>query len=420
MEGSPISSFAISNAIQERIGIIKEAEKFKVGGRNRWGSPIAISLLGKNLEELKHAREFLKTEMEKIPTIKDIVDTDAAGKQEVRLKLKDKAYFLGLNHANISKQIRQGFFGGQVQRLQDGKDELRVWVRYPKEDRLNLGQLENMKIKTAIGEYPLSELVDYHIERGPVSIKRFNASREIRIDADLVDPYMPIPPILEQITNDIINPLKAKYDGVEVMFQGQSKAGGESMADMGKYFTIAFIINILILMLHFKSVGQALLVIVMIPLSWIGAIWGHGIEHIPVSMLSAWGMVALSGVIINDAVVFLSKYNSLLLEGYKIEEAIFKAGIARFRAIMLTTITTTLGLYPIIFEKSFQAQFLKPMAASLAYGVFVGTAFILIFLPAFILILNEFKIYTKWLWTGNKLNREDVEVAIINHKQSID
>ena len=156
----------------------------------------------------------------------------------------------------------------------------------------------------------------------------------------------------------------------------------------------------------------------MIPLAWLGSAWGHGIEGFPVSMLSAWGMVALSGVIINDAVVFLSKYNSLLIEGYKVKAAAYHAGIARFRAIVLTTITTTLGLYPIILESSFQAQFLIPMAISLAYGVAFGTSFILILFPAIIVMLNDVKRVFLKLWHKREFTPEEVETVIINSKKN--
>ena len=420
MEGLPFSSFDISNRIREKIGEVPEAEKFRVSGRNRWGKPVSVSLLGKNLEELKMAKDFLMQQLHNMEALKNITDNNAIGKQEVRLHLKPKAYFLGLNHASISNQIRQGFFGGQVQRLQMGKDEVRVWVRYPKKGRLNLGQLEDMKIKTPQGEYPLTELTDYTIERGPVNIKRFNAQREIRVEADLVDPYEPVPPLLTEIRNNIIPVLKAKFPGVKVQYQGQQRQSDEATEDLMKYFGLAFMIIIILLMLHFKSFLQAMIVIMMIPLAWLGASWGHGIEGIPVSMLSAWGMVALSGVIINDAVVFLSKYNSFLLEGQKVAEAAYNAGIARFRAIVLTTITTVCGLYPLILERSFQAQFLKPMAASLAYGVLVGTAFILIFFPVLIIVLNDIKVWAKYLWTGKKPEREEVEVTVKNSKIKIE
>ena len=159
----------------------------------------------------------------------------------------------------------------------------------------------------------------------------------------------------------------------------------------------------------------------MIPLSFLGAAWGHGIHGHPISILSAWGMVALSGVIINDAVVFLSKYNSNLKEGMKVEVAAYNAGLARFRAIILTTLTTTVGLFPLILEKSFQAQFLIPMAISLAYGVFVGTGFILSFFPALILVLSDIRVwFNTVVLRKENIIAEELEPAVINSKISLD
>ncbi len=420
MEGSPIPGSGIRKRVRKKIGDVIEAEKFSIGGRHRFGKPISISLLGANLEELNGAKRMLMEGMKEIDTIGDITESNALGSREVRLKLKPKAYFLGLDHATISSQVRQGFFGGQAQRLQSGKDELRVWVRYPKTGRMNIGQLETMKIKTPKGEFPLTELATYRIQRGPVAIKRYNSSREVRVDAELVDHYTPVPPILENIGETIIPKIKAKYPGVRVLFQGQRRESGEAMRDMFKYFGPAIGLIVLLLMIHFKSFSQPVIILMMIPLAWVGASWGHGFESIPVSILSAWGMVALSGVIINDAVVFLSKYNSNLVEGMPVKEALYEAGTARFRPILLTSITTVAGLYPIVMEGSFQAQFLKPMAVALAYGVLFGTFFILVFFPALILVLSDIKIWLKWLWTGMKPAREDVEVAVIHNKVTLD
>ena len=420
MEGSPISSFQIRDRVRKIIGDVPEADKYSIGARSRWGSPVAVSLLGRDLEELDKAKNFLYDRLQNIPTISNITENNAIGKQEVRLHLKPQAYFLGLDHNNISRQVRQGFFGGQAQRLQDGKDELRVYVRYPKKDRLNLGQFEAMKIKTARGFYPLTELTDYTIERGPVSINRYNGSREARIDADLTDPYDPVPPILAEIDQTIIPELKAQFPGVRVLYMGQQKDNAEATGQMTFLFGTAFALIVVILMIHFKSFSQPLIIICMIPLAILGASWGHGVEGLPVSILSMWGMVALSGIIINDAVVFLSKYNSCLLEGMKVKEAVYCAGVSRFRAILLTTLTTVFGLYPIVLEKSFQAQFLKPMAVSLAYGVMVGTSFILLFFPVYILVLNDIKVIFKWMLTGRKPTPEEVEVAIQLEKSVMD
>lgn len=420
MEGRDISSFQIAEAVRKKIGIVKEAEKFSVGGRNRWGKPVSVSLLGKDLDELNHAKLMMIEKMEEMASLKNVADNNAIGRQEIRLKLKPRAYFLGLDRSSVASQIRQGFYGGQAQRLQSGKDEIRVWVRFPKEGRENIGKLDSMKIRTMGGSYPLRDLVYYEIERGPVNIQRFNSSREIRVEADLVDPYEPVPPILEKLAAEAIPEMQKKFPGIKVLYQGQRKESDRAQQDLGKYYGIAFALIILVLMIHFKSFSQPTIILMMIPLAWIGASWGHIIEGMPVSMLSAWGMVALSGVIINDAVVFLSKYNRNLVKGDKVEDAVFNAGIARFRPIVLTSLTTVLGLYPIVLEKSFQAQFLKPMAISLAYGVLIGTGFLLILFPALILILNEIKLKFKRFVTGRDCTPESIEKAVIHSKIEIE
>jgi multidrug efflux pump subunit AcrB len=443
LENSGTSSYEIVARVQTKVGQIPEAEKFTIQGRATFGMPISVSFLGRNEQALNAAKEELIQNLKQIEAINNIADLNPSGMREVQLELKPLAYFLGFSQASLTAQVRQGFFGGQAQRLQHGKDELRVWVRYPKSGRINLGQLEAMRVKTPMGEYPLSELATYHVERGPVSIQHYNGAREMKVEANVVSFDTPVVPIQAKIENQIVPEILSKYPGVEVAYLGQAKDSNETMEQIQKYFLPAFMIMFLLIILHFKSFSQGLIILMMIPLAWLGAIWGHGIEGVPVSLLSVWGMLALSGVIINDAVVFLSKYNSLLLEGKKVTEAAYLAGIARFRAIVLTTITTTVGLYPIILEGSFQAQFLVPMAVALAYGVLIGTGFILIFFPVIILIMNDIKRFSRfaynrinlWVLRGDpnrpvppriesKLSRvperESVEKAIIHSKRTID
>jgi len=420
MEGSPISSFGISNRVKKKIGDVNAAEKFTIGAFNRWGAAVSVSLLGNDLEELNAANIYFQDELRKMTSLYNINDNNPLGSREVRLKLKDKAFYLGMNLRGITAQVRQGFFGGQAQRLQEGKDEIKVWVRYPKSDRVFIGQMESMRIRTPKGEYPLSELIEYEILRGPVSIQRYNGAREIRVEADLLDPNEPVPPILEEVTNNILPVLKEKFPSVRPEYQGQQKRSAEDIAEMKTYFSVAFIAIMFIVMIHFRSFTQGLIVLMMVPLGIIGSTWGHGIEGVQVSMLSVWGMVALSGVIINDAVVFLSKYNSNLKEGMHPEAAVIGAGKARFRAIVLTTITTSVGLYPLILENSFQAQFLIPMAIALAYGVLVGTFFILTLFPIIILVLNDIRRKIKEIWTGEKVEPIDVEPAIKEAKVTLD
>lgn len=413
LEGLPISGHEIANLVRQKIGPVPEARKYTVGGRNRWGAPISIGLMSKNLKELEEAKNYLMNRLTELPQLKDINENIALGKQEIRLKLKPKAYFLGLTETDIAQQVRQGFYGGQAQRLQEGRDELRVWVRYPKSGRLTRGQMERMKIKTPSGYYPLTELVDYHLERGPVAINRFNGSREIRVEAETVDPYAPIPELLEQIDQRIMPDLRSQFAGIRYIYQGQQRYSREALHKVYKYFAIAFFAIIFIMILHFKSINQTLIILAMIPISMLGVFWGHGIHDKPISIISLWGMVALTGVVINDAIVFLAKYDGLLLEGRNVHDAIVGAGKTRLRPITLTSLTTTIGLFPIILEKSVQAQFLIPMAISLAYGVAIGTIFILIFFPVLIMLLNDFRVYLKYLWTGTRPEREEVEVAII-------
>jgi multidrug efflux pump subunit AcrB len=188
------------------------------------------------------------------------------------------------------------------------------------------------------------------------------------------------------------------------------------MGSMLLYFGLAFLIIVLIIMIYFKSFRQGLLVIVMIPLGIIGAIWGHGIHGEPISMMSLWGMVALSGVIINDAIVFLAKYNQNLEKGLSVLQSVKNAGVSRFRAIFLTTVTTTAGLMPLILEKSPDAQMLIPMAIALSYGILFGTFFILTILPVYVMITNKATLWFKRLRSKEVLTPESVETAVINAK----
>ncbi len=419
LEGLSIAGFDIANMVRAKIGPVPEAMKYTVGGRNRWGSPVSIGLMSKNLVELEEAKNYMMYRLEGMPQLKDINENVALGKQEIRLDLKPKAYFLGLDEQSIARQVRQGFYGGQAQRLQEGRDELRIWVRYPKEDRLTIGQMEKMKIKTPSGIYPLNELADYHMERGPVAINRYNGNREIRVEAETVDPYASVPEILEDIERNIMPDLLSQYAGIRYLYHGQQRYSREAIVKVYKYFSVAFIIIVLVLILHFRSINQTIIIIAMIPLSMLGVFWGHGIHGKPLSLMSLWGMVALTGVIINDAIVFLAKYDGLLVQGKKVKEAVLEAGKVRLRPIILTSITTTVGLFPIILEKSVQAQFLIPMAISLAYGVAIGTVFILIFFPILIMLLNDVRVYFRKLWTGEMPEREDVEIALIYHRRKL-
>jgi len=420
-----INQFDVINRVRSAIGPVPESEKFSIGGRSRWGKPVSVRILGKNYVDLAAAKEYLKNELDKLPALKEVSDDIPIGNREVQIELLSQAYFLGLTNSDITTQLRQGFFGEEVQRFMKGNDELKVWVRYPKNDRRSIDQLEAVKIKDGEREYPLTQLVNYNITRGVSGIKHYEASRSVTVEAEMIDPFGDANAILAIVENDIVPGMLAEFPTVKVDYGGQSQERARSAGEMGFFFLGSFIIIFFILMVNFRSMYQALLILAMIPLGWFSGILGHGIETWvsaipkPVSMLSLWGMIALMGIIINDAVVFLAKFNSLVrVERMSIHDAAYNAGIARFRPIVLTSMTTVLGLYPLIKETSFQAQFLIPMAISVAYGVLFGTIIILLFFPVFILIFNDMRIYMKWLWNGgDKPSREEVERVLIDEKR---
>jgi len=414
LEDTKVSDEILKKAIAGKVGKIPEAYKFAVGASNRFGAPVSISLLGYDPDELEIAKNELEAELEKMPALYNITNNSQIGSQELRLKLKPEAYSLGLTTQSLMKEVRQGFYGGLSQRIQEGKDEIWVYVRYSLDNRENVGQLENMLIHTAKGNYPLGRVAEITTARSLSTINHFNGKREIRVDAYQQNQSQSVPDLLSYIEVEILPGIMENHPGITYMHQGQQKDTSEQMRSMILYFGLAFLIIILIIMIYFKSFRQGLLIIAMIPLGFIGAIWGHGIHGQSISMMSLWGMVALSGVIINDAIVFMAKYNQNLENGMKVLDAVKNAGISRFRAIFLTTVTTTAGLMPLILENSPDARMLIPMAIALAYGILFGTIFILIILPVIVVITNKATFYIKSFRSKTEITPESVETAVIN------
>lgn len=407
-----MESFKIANIIKEKIGSIPEAESFVVGGRRSFGKPVSIRFLSNNVEQLSAIKEDFKATLSEFSALKDITDNDEIGKREIEIRLKEKAYLLGLNNNDITSQIRQNIYGQEAQRLQVGSDEVRVWVRYPKDDRVNINQLEDLTIRTADNNLiPLRELADFSITRGIVKINHYNGFRESLIEAEQTDPNEALGPITEEINEKILPDLLQKYPDVKIAFSGQAKDNEKLFGSIMKVVPIVLLIVFLLIALTFRSFLQTIVVLFLIIPGICGSFLGHSIEGINIVIMSHLGSVALGGVIINDAVVFIDKFNSNIREGMSVYVAAHKAGTSRFRAIILTSITTVAGLYPLIFEQSLQAQFLIPMAVTVAYGVLIGTLIILGFLPALLLTLNDFRYIISWFWTGKKPTREEVEPA---------
>ena len=414
-EQRDFASTDVGNAIRQAVGPVYGVEALTYGGgRNFGGSPVSISFLGNNIEELKAAKNEIKAKMEDNGMLKDITDNDPQGIKEINIKLKEKAYLLGLNTQDVMSQVRYGFFGFQAQRFQRGQDEIRVWVRYDAKDRSSINDLDEMKIAAPDGSrVPFSEIASYTIERGEIAINHLEGRREVQISADLTDPTESAPDILADLRNNVIPPILDKYPSVTPLYEGQNR---EQKKLTDSAVTVIPIIVFLIYMtiaFTFRSYGQPLLLLLLIPLSLIGVAWGHYIHGFPINILSWLGIIALIGIMVNDGLVLIGKFNSYLKDGMEYSEALYEAAKSRFRAIFLTSLTTIAGLAPLILETSRQAQFLIPMAISIAYGIGVATILTLVVLPIYLSLANSFKVSTKWLITGKKIPRENVERAVL-------
>jgi multidrug efflux pump subunit AcrB len=412
-ENDLISTIEISNELQKRIDpdSIAMMEKISVGGFQQFGKAVSISLQSNNDKELNNAAKWLKERINSINMVKEVMDNAGVGSREIHIKLKEKAYALGLNQANIMKQIRQGFFGEEVQRLIIGRDEVKIWLRYPEKNRNSIDDLDKVKIKTISGEmYPLEELASYQFKRGKVKINHINGTKEIRVDANLYNSEFSAD-VNEKIEREYLNIMKNEFPLVTYKIMGQAEEAADSGRRLGIAFLLSLILIILTISLNFKSFYQARLILMVIPIGVFSAILGHGIMGRPFSTLSVWGVIALIGILVNDAVVMLDKYNRNLKKGMAIEKAAISAGTSRFRPIILTTITTFVGLFPLILERSFQAQFLIPMAISVAFGVLFGTILLLLYFPSLIMYFNDLRRVRWWLWIGGETppTKMDVE-----------
>ena len=409
----------MANLIRERTGEIIGVEKFVVdGGANFGGSPVAISLLSDNISELKNAKLELIQKLSLNPKLTDITSNDPEGIKEIDIKLNDNAYMLGLSYASVMKQVRAAFFGIEAQRFQRGEDEIRVWVRYNKKSRSLIKKLEEMRILAPNGKrIPLSEIANYNIERGEVSINHLDGSREIQVNANLLDPTDSASDIVFSVQNTIIPPLKEKYPSLKVSFEGQYREANKTIESSKVVFPLALFLIFCTIGFIFRTYSQPFLLLLLIPFSLTTVAWGHLLHGFPINVISLLGIIALIGILVNDGLVLISKFNSNLRDGMTFDDSIFNAGKERFRAIFLTSITTIAGLAPIILEKSFQAQLLKPMAISIAYGIGYATFLTLILLPILISFTNSLKVNFTWVLKGVKPNKRDVEAPIVEQNR---
>ncbi|MCB0382496.1 MAG: efflux RND transporter permease subunit, partial [Psychroserpens sp.] len=366
-----IKSSLVANRLRELVGPVIGTERLIFGsGGNFGGSPVSVALLGNNIAELKAAKVELKEILNQNPLLKDVEDNDPAGIKEIRIELKESAYLLGLDLRTVMTQVRSGFFGTQAQRFQRGQDEIRVWVRYDRSNRSSINDLDDMRIVTPSGSrVALKDIAVYSIERGDVAINHLEGQREIRISADLKDPSSSATDILDDLKSNAIKELQSKYPTITASYEGQDREKEKLLSSLAAAgIPILFLIYVTIAF-TFRSYSQPILLILLVPFSLTAVAWGHWIFDFSVNVLSLLGIIALIGIMVNDGLVLIGKFNSNLKEGMKFEMALSEAGKSRFRAIFLTSLTTIAGLAPLLLEKSRQAQFLKPMAISISFGI---------------------------------------------------
>ena len=401
-EGKKTPVDSLMARINEKIELIDNtalaSSVFLGSGFQTFGKDIEFSISGNDDEQIQNATEKFKEYISAIALVSNVKDNEPLGRKEINLQMKPEADFYGLGIFEVTKQVRQGVFGQEAQRVIVGTDEVKIWVRYDKEDRQDEFDLNNMRIKSMDGkQIPLTELATYTIQRGPVSLKRRDGRREIVVDGKVDDPTK-IGDINSKIKSDIVPKILAEFPDVDIVQRGQGERSSKALASMQINVMILFTIMIIIMSLNFESVWQGLLILLVIPAGVAGGILGHSIIGIPVSILSAFGMIALIGILINDSIVFLDTYNRNLLNGANTRDAVVDAAKSRFRPILLTSVTTVAGLLPLILETSFQAQFLIPMAVAIAFGLIFGTVFILFFFPAIILVHNDMRRAWDRIW----------------------
>ncbi|MBT8244017.1 MAG: efflux RND transporter permease subunit [Winogradskyella sp.] len=410
-----ITTSLVANRIREHVGPVFGAESLVYGGgRNFGGNPVSVSLLGNNIAELKAVKAELKQNLENNILLKDVKDNDPVGIKEIRLKLKESAYALGLDLRAVMQQVRSAFFGAQAQRFQRGQDEIRVWVRYNREDRSSINNLDDMRISTPDGNrIPLKEIATYTIVRGDVAINHLEGRREIQISADIKDPKKTSSTdVMAEIKNEIMPEILSRYPTVTPSYEGQNRERLKLTNSLGPVGIVVIALIYIVIAFTFRSYSQPLILLLLIPLSLPAVAWGHWIHDFSLNILSLLGIIALIGIMVNDGLVLIGKFNNNLKEGMTFDDALYEAGRSRFRAIFLTSLTTIAGLAPLIFEESRQAQFLIPMAVSIAYGIGFATILTLIVLPIFLSFSNFIKQQAKWLYTNKKVSKEEVERAI--------
>jgi HAE1 family hydrophobic/amphiphilic exporter-1 len=373
------------------VGPIAGVETLTFGSQSRGpgGKPIEFKLLGPStdMKELEAAVEEVKVKLATYKGVFDVSDDSRPGKWELQLREKENAVALGVPLESIARTVRASYYGEEVMRLQRGRHEVKLMVRYPEEDRKSLARFDDIRVDGGDGvQRPITELADVSVSRGYSEINRIDQKRSITISSDIDEKEGNAKEIVSNLQKTFMPDLLKKYPSLRVRWEGQQEQDTESVQSLGIGLGIALIAMYVLLTMEFTSYGQPMVVMMIIPFGIVGAVIGHWVMDLPLTLFSMLGLVALTGIVVNDSIVLVDFINSAVRGGMPLDQAVLEAGGRRFRPVMLTSLTTIAGLAPILTETSFQAQLVIPMAASLCFGLMTSTVLVLVLVPTFYLI----------------------------------
>ena len=377
---------------RELIGPLPGAESVTFRAEiGRGGDPIDVQLSATDLKTLKLVSDEVKNRIRTYPTAFEIADSLSNGKEELQIQLTAQGYAMGMNNTWVTRQVRDAYFGSQVQRIQRGRDDVRVMLRFPLSERQSISKLNDMLINTPSGgKVPLSHVATLKPGKSASAITRIDRYRTVNVTAD-VDKNATNMTTLNADLNQFLTELMSKYPGVSYSLEGEAREQTDSFNSLAWGLVFVFFIIYCLLAIPFKSYIQPIIVMSVIPFGAIGAIIGHWIMGMDLTIMSLLGLMALIGVVVNDSLVLVDFINTKVKAGIKAYDAVLIAAQSRFRPVMLTSLTTFIGLMPLLFEKATQAQFLIPMAVSLGFGIIFATFITLILVPVNYLLVEDMK-----------------------------
>jgi len=378
-----VSAVAIEQAWRDELGDVAEAETLTISSSLlSLGDPVNVQISHPDEVVLDQVRSRVMDRLETLSGVFDVVSDDDAGIREVGLRLKPSARTLGVTLQDVAAQVRAGFFGMEAVRVQRGREDVRVYIRLPEDERDSIADIERFRIRLPGGFASLGAIADVSFREAPTEIRREDGKRVITITANAEGSVITGQEATRFLEEEVFPPMAADYPQLGYAFGGEEEQRQESFSDLGAAFLLSLVAIYALLAIPFKSYTQPLVIMAAIPFGLVGALVGHMLLGIPLGILSIFGIVALSGVIINGSLVLLNFLNENLAAGMAPDDAMIDAAKSRFRPIMLTAITTFLGVAPITFETSIGAQFLIPMSASLGFGVLIGTGLLMFMIPA--------------------------------------